>query len=65
MKHTKVSKKLALKKETISALNATQLDRIIGGVSRTCGTHFCYTLEISCDTCVNSECACSRPCLDI
>jgi hypothetical protein len=36
-----------------------------GGVSRTCGTHFCYTEELTCMTCINTECACSNPCVTI
>jgi hypothetical protein len=62
MKPKKTSKKLVLKKVTISTLNPDQLDRVKGGVSRTCGTHFCCTVEGTCDTCINSECACSNPC---
>lgn len=61
----KINKKLELKKETISTLNSDQLNKVLGGVSRTCGTHFCYTLEPSCPSCIISECACSKPCIDI
>lgn len=62
MKPKTIKKKLVLKKETISTLNSNQLDRVKGGVSRTCGTHFCCTEEPTCGTCINSECACSNPC---
>jgi natural product precursor len=64
MRQKKINKKLTLNKETIATLAEEQMKRAKGGVSRTCGTHFCYTLELTCDSCINSECACSNPCIE-
>jgi hypothetical protein len=63
MKPKKINKKLVLNKETISTLVADQMKKAKGGVSRTCGTHFCETEEPTCMSCINTECACSNPCI--
>jgi len=62
MKPKKINGKLVLKKETISSLNTDRMDHVKGGVSRGCGSHFCETEELTCGTCINTECACSNPC---
>lgn len=59
MKPKQFTKRLELKKETIATLDSDQLNGIRGGISRTCGTHFCKTEELTCATCMKTECACS------